>query len=547
MTKMVCVDYLVVGAGPAGLQTAFFLDRNNRSYLVLEAKDRAGSFFDQFPRHGRLISINKVHTGYSDRESQLRYDWNSLLCDDDSLAFTNYSDQYFASARTYAQYLRDYAERMDLNIRYNCPVKSVSRGEPEGTYYVQTTTGETYHCKRLIIATGLWDPWTPDIPGIELGENYVDFSLEPSDYADQKVLIIGKGNSGFEMANWITSATRVTHVCSPHSVKMAWKTHFFGHLRAVNNDFLDTYILKGQNSVLDAEILSIQKEDGEYVVDIMFTHAEGQRSQFAYDRVLVCTGFKWNHSYFADDCKPESTECGRLPKMTSSWESTNLPNVFFAGTLMQMRDRHKTMSNVLHGFRYNIKCLSAIFGERYENEAWPSERLDRCPTAIAAKIAERVSTNAGLMHQPGFLSDVMLLREDHAEYLETVAVDFARDSRFAQAADCFVITMEYGDTLDDFLSVNREPDPEKAYNDFYLHPRIQHWQYGKKVAEHHMSESLENEWRLDKHPGRKPLIRKMGFHGQDDSSQFQHLHRNKLIDFLEKRLAEGASVVHQAG
>lgn len=538
MTEKMYVDYLIVGAGPAGLQAGYFLDRTGRDYVVLEASDRAGSFFDKYPRHGKLISINKVHTGYTDRESQLRYDWNSLLCDDDSLAFTNYADEYFASARTYAKYLRDYASRMKINIQYHSPVTSITHGAQLGTYDVIVGGDQQYTCKRLIIATGLWDPWTPDIPGIELGENYVEFSLDPNDYAGQKVLILGKGNSGFEMANWITSATRVTHVCSPNPVKMAWKTHFFGHLRAVNNDFLDTYILKGQNSVLDAEILKICKEDDEYVVDLQFTHAEGQVSQFAYDRILVCTGFQWNHSYFADDCKPESTECGRLPKMTSAWESTNLQNVYFAGTLMQMRDRHKTMSNVLHGFRYNIKSLSAILGERYEQQAWPSQCLEKCPETIAAKIAERVSTNAGLMHQPGFLCDVLLIHDDDAEYLETVAVAFAKESRFARERDCFVITMEYGDTLDDFLAVRREPDPEKAYNDFYLHPRIQHWRYGEKIAEHHMSESLENEWRLQQHPGQKPLIRKMGFHGQEDGSQFQQTHRSKLVDFIKKQLAE---------
>lgn len=109
------LDYLVIGAGPSGLQLAYFLDRKGRDYLVLEARECAGSFFDVFPRHGRLISINKVYTGYTDRESQLRYDWNSLLSDDDSLTFTNYSEEYFASARTYAQYLRDYASATRTN------------------------------------------------------------------------------------------------------------------------------------------------------------------------------------------------------------------------------------------------------------------------------------------------------------------------------------------------------------------------------------------------------------------------------------------------
>ena len=38
-------DYIVVGAGPAGLQMGFFLDRAGRDYLVLERGPGAGNLF----------------------------------------------------------------------------------------------------------------------------------------------------------------------------------------------------------------------------------------------------------------------------------------------------------------------------------------------------------------------------------------------------------------------------------------------------------------------------------------------------------------------
>ncbi|MEM8865977.1 MAG: hypothetical protein AAGF31_10585, partial [Planctomycetota bacterium] len=321
---------------------------------------------------------------------------------------------------------------------------------------------------------------------------------------------------------------------------------FFGHLRAVNNDFLDTYILKGQNSVLDANIDRIQHIDGEYVVDLTFTHAEGQRAQLGYDRILVCTGFCWDPGIFGGGCEPQSTECGKLPMMTSAWESTNLPHLYYAGTLMQMRDWHKTMSSVLHGFRFNVLSLASILEERYEGVPWQATRLKRTAEAMADKVIERVSTNAALMHQPGFLSDVMVVTDDAALYHNTLSVDYAHDSRFGDEEHYYTITMEYGDTLDDPMAVRREIDPTKAYNDFYLHPRIQRYAGGKKVAEHHMSESLENEWRIDQHPGDRPLIRKIDFHGQDDPSQFQQLHRSKLVEFFEKQLAADQSAETQA-
>ena len=36
-------DYIIVGAGPAGLQMGYFLGKANRDYLILEGSNSAGS------------------------------------------------------------------------------------------------------------------------------------------------------------------------------------------------------------------------------------------------------------------------------------------------------------------------------------------------------------------------------------------------------------------------------------------------------------------------------------------------------------------------
>lgn len=56
-------DYLIIGSGPEALQLAYHFERSDRS---LEACDRPGAFFAQYPhpRHRRMISNNKVHSGY---------------------------------------------------------------------------------------------------------------------------------------------------------------------------------------------------------------------------------------------------------------------------------------------------------------------------------------------------------------------------------------------------------------------------------------------------------------------------------------------------
>jgi thioredoxin reductase len=493
-------EYLVIGAGPAGLQLGYLLQKQGWRFLIVEADSGPGSFFATLPRHGKMISINKRYTGYQDAEAQLRYDWNSLLCDDPDLLVRHYSPHYFPFTAEYQQYLSDFAQRYHLPIAYGSTITSITRDQ-EG-FTITDQAGNHYQGQRLIVATGLGRvPTIPAISGIELATHYQSYSLDPEDYQDQRVLIIGKGNGAFETANSLISTARCIHLCSPDSVKWAWETHFMGHVRTVNAEFLDTFYLKGQNALLDARVEKLERGSQGIIVSLTYTHAGGQTMQMVYDQVLLCTGFRFDTSPFAKTCQPDLFAHGKLPAMTVEWESTNVRDLYFAGTLMQMRDYHQTMSNVIHGFRFNIRFLSQLLAYKYHQQPLPCRSLSAEPETLTRHFLVRASHSAALFLQPGFLCDFCVIARpsQQALYFENVPLEYVYARQAQQDETYYTLTLEYGHNKSGSRHVERDPDPNHASNDFFLHPVIRYFRGLQQLDCQHLPENLESNWLPDQH------------------------------------------------
>ena len=495
------MDYLVIGAGPAGLQLGYFLARAGRDYLVLEAGPTPGTFFRTFPRHRRLISINKPHTGWDDPELNLRMDWNSLLSDNPRLRFTRYSERYLPDPDDLVGYLADFAAATGLRVRYDTRARRVARAD--GVFQVTDERGTVHEASRLIVATGVSKPYLPPIPGIETAEQYGAVSVDPHDFVDQRVLVIGKGNSGFETADNLIETAAVIHVAGPESIRMAWRTHYVGHLRAVNNNLLDTYQLKSQNALLDGTVDRIERRAGGYLVTMRFARANEVTKDVPYDRVIVCTGFRFDASVFAECCQPDLVIDGRFPAQTCEWESVNVPGLYFAGTLMQVRDFKRSTGGFIHGFRYGIRALHRMLERKYHEAPWPHRRLPSDPAPLADAVLARVNRTSALWQQFGFLCDLVEAGEQ-ARYYEEVPVDYvhAGDPPLVpgDGVAYFTITLEYGPDHDQFdpfdVSVGRiaQSDAEHSDQGRYLHPVVRHYRHGELMGEHHVTENLENEW-----------------------------------------------------
>lgn len=123
------IKYIIIGAGPAGLQQAYFLQRENRDYIVFEKAAAPGSFFEKYPRSRTLSSLNRkyIYGASENDEISFRYDDNSLLSDNYELKFSKYTQAKYPHADIYNHYLHDYAQRTNLKIKYLSKVVSIKR------------------------------------------------------------------------------------------------------------------------------------------------------------------------------------------------------------------------------------------------------------------------------------------------------------------------------------------------------------------------------------------------------------------------------------
>ncbi len=324
----------------------------------------------------------------------------------------------------------------------------------------------------------------------------MDHAIDPENYANKRVLVVGKGNSAFETADNLIETTAAIHIISPEFVRMAWQTHFVGNLRAVNNNFLDTYQLKSQNTVIDAKIEKIEKENGQYRVHISYSHAQGQTAEILYDHVIFCTGFMFDTSYFDEFCRPELTIYDKFPAQTLEWEFANVPGLYIAGTLMQACDYKKTMSGFIHGFRHNIASLVNVLEHKYYGAEFPHDRVSLDAEAVLQLVIKQVNESPGIFLQPGFLCDVVV--NDHeageARLYKDLRKDYVPKSWIAQEEDYFMVSLEYGHFLGDPFSVERDPAPDKGHEAAYLHPVIRRFNKGDLTAEYHINDDLESAW-----------------------------------------------------
>jgi putative flavoprotein involved in K+ transport len=185
------LDVVVVGGSQAGLAMGWHLTQQGRRFVVLEAGPEVGHVW-----RSRWDSL-KLFT-------PAQYD--ALP----GLAFPAPVDTY-PTKDPVADYLQAYAAAFDLPVRLNAKATELRRLK-DGSFEVHTADA-SYQARQVVVATGPFQvPFVPP-PAAKLDPSVTQ--LHSADYRTPQalpegpVLVVGGGNSGFQIAEELAATRRV--------------------------------------------------------------------------------------------------------------------------------------------------------------------------------------------------------------------------------------------------------------------------------------------------------------------------------------------------
>ncbi|MGW7104622.1 NAD(P)-binding domain-containing protein [Streptomyces xanthophaeus] len=190
------VDVVVIGAGQAGLSSAYHLTRAGIGHVALDHAPRPGGAWQyRWPS----LTYGKVHGMHSLPGMELTD-----------------ADPRRRSSEVVPAYFDAYERRFGLHVRRPVDVTAVRDGG-DGRLRVESSAG-TWSARALINATGTWDrPFWPRYPGQETFRGrqlHTAGYPGPQEFAGARVIVVGGGTSAvqhlLELAEVAARTTWVT-------------------------------------------------------------------------------------------------------------------------------------------------------------------------------------------------------------------------------------------------------------------------------------------------------------------------------------------------
>lgn len=215
---------IIIGAGPSGLATAACLQQHGVPFVIIERADC-------------IVSLWKKNT-----YDRLHLHTAKHCCE---LPFMTLPESYptFLTRKHFVDYLEEYARKFSIKPIFNEMVELAKYNHETGDWLVHTrqcgggeeskdTVYKKYSCKWLVAATGEnADAVLPHLPGARDFPGTIIHSSQyknGSHFNKKKVLVVGAGNSGMEIALDLVNCGATTSIVVRSPLHVLPREMFFG-------------------------------------------------------------------------------------------------------------------------------------------------------------------------------------------------------------------------------------------------------------------------------------------------------------------------------
>ncbi|MFE2237994.1 ArsO family NAD(P)H-dependent flavin-containing monooxygenase [Streptomyces virginiae] len=281
-------DVVVIGGGQSGLAAGYHLRRLGIEHVILDAQAAPGGAWQHTWDSLRLFSPAQ----YSSLPGRL---------------MPVQEGELYPDAAHVVDYLADYEKRYELPVQRGTRVESVHRDGPG--LRVETDSG-SWTARAVISATGTWTrPFLPAVPGRREYQGRQLHTVQyrsPSEFAGQRVIVVGGGNSGAQIAadlaragidlTWVTQ--RPPRYLADDIDGRALFDHATARRRALDEGRTDTGGVASLGDIVAVPPVRAARDAGLLTARPMFSRlavtgvewADGTTAEA--DAVIWCTGFR---------------------------------------------------------------------------------------------------------------------------------------------------------------------------------------------------------------------------------------------------------------